>query len=297
MKYFILIIYIIALFLSSPLCAFEKETITQYSNIKDNANNPPSSPLRVMTFSKGGIEGDFDKGGMGRFSEGEIAEFQNQVKDKPVAERIVFWAEQFVGTPYDTDPLGEYVTKKVIAADERVDCMYHVFRTAELALSNTPAEAQEKALDLRFHSKGIMKDNMVTNYDDRFQDGIDMILSGKWGKDITEELGKTIDVEGSKGLGKQKTLLKDDAIKAAEKLKSGDIIFFIKDPKKRVAGEIVGHMGIIKKEGYDIYLIHASGKKRETPPQNQFNKWEVKKVGIVDYLRFMRFIGIKVTRF
>jgi len=253
MKYFILIIYIIALFLSSPLCAFE--------------------------------------------SEGEIAEFQNQVKDKPVAERIVFWAEQFVGTPYDTDPLGEYVTKKVIAADERVDCMYHVFRTAELALSNTPAEAQEKALDLRFHSKGIMKDNMVTNYDDRFQDGIDMILSGKWGKDITEELGKTIDVEGSKGLGKQKTLLKDDAIKAAEKLKSGDIIFFIKDPKKRVAGEIVGHMGIIKKEGYDIYLIHASGKKRETPPQNQFNKWEVKKVGIVDYLRFMRFIGIKVTRF
>ena len=252
MKYFILIIYIIALFLSSPLCAFEKETIT---------------------------------------------EFQNQIKDKPVAERIVFWAEQFVGTPYDTDPLGEYVTKKVIAADERVDCMYHVFRTAELALSNTPAEAQEKALDLRFHSKGIMKDNIVTNYDDRFQDGIDMILSGKWGKDITEELGKTIDVEGSKGLGKQKTLLKDDAIKAAEKLKSGDIIFFIKDPKRRVAGEIVGHMGIIKREDNNIYLIHASGKKGETPPQNQFDKWEVKKVGIVDYLRFMRFIGIKITRF
>ncbi|HLA49833.1 MAG TPA: hypothetical protein VJ000_01430 [Thermodesulfovibrionia bacterium] len=254
MKYFILIIYIIALFLSSPLCAFE--------------------------------------------SEGKIAEFQNQVKDKPVAERIVFWAEQFVGTPYDTDPLGEYVTKKVIVADERIDCMYHVFRTAELALSNTPAEAQEKALNLRFlHSKGILKDTVITNYDNRFQEGIDMILSGKWGKDITEELGKTIDVEGSKGLGKQKTLLKDSAIKAAEKLKSGDIIFFIKDPKRRVAGEIVGHMGIIKKEGYDIYLIHASGKKGETPTQNQFNKWEVKKVGIVDYLRFMRFIGIKVTRF
>ena len=176
--------------------------------------------------------------------------------------------------------------------------MYHVFRTAELALSNTPAEAQEKALNLRFlHSKGILKDTVITNYDNRCQEGIDMILSGKWGKDITEELGKTIDVEGSKGLGKQKTLLKDDAIKAAEKLKNGDIIFFIKDPKRRVAGEIVGHMGIIKKEGYDIYLIHASGKKGETPTQNQFNKWEVKKVGIVDYLRFMRFIGIKVTRF
>lgn len=283
MKYFILIIYIIALFLSSPLCALEKETIIQYSNIKDNANNPPLPP--------------FDKGGMWGFSEGKIAEFQNQVKGKPVAERIVFWAEQFVGTPYDTDPLGEYVTKKVIVADERIDCMYHVFRSVELALSNTPSEAIEKALSLRFHLNGIMKDNMVINYDDRFQEGIDMILSGKWGKDITEELGKTIDVEGSKGLGKQKILLKNDAINAAKKLKSGDIAFFIKDPKRRVAGEIVGHMGIIKREGNNIYLIHASGKKGETPPQNQFDKWEVKKVVIVDYLRFMRFIGIKVTRF
>ena len=56
-------------------------------------------------------------------------------------------------------------------------------------------------------------------------------------------------------------------------------------------------MGIIKKEGYDIYLIHASGKKGKTPPQDQFDKWEVKKVSLVDYLRFMRFIGIKITRF
>ncbi len=252
MRYFILIIYIIALFLSSTLSALEQ---------------------------------------------GKIAELQGQVKDKPLADRIAFWAEQFVGTPYDTDPLGEYVTKKAIVADERIDCMYHVFRSVELALSSTPDEAVEKALNLRFHSKGILKDNAVTNYDDRFQEGIDMILSGKWGKDITEELGKTIFVEGSKGLDKQKILSREDAIQAAWKLKSSDIIFFIKKPKARIAGEIVGHMGIVKIEGNNIYLIHANGKKGLTPSPNQFDKWEVKKVELIDYFRFTKFIGIKVTRF
>ncbi len=229
--------------------------------------------------------------------QGKIAELQGQVKDKPLADRIAFWAEQFVGTPYDTDPLGEYVTKKAIVADERIDCMYHVFRSVELALSSTPDEAVEKALNLRFHSKGILKDNAVTNYDDRFQEGIDMILSGKWGKDITEELGKTIFVEGSKGLDKQKILSREDAIQAAWKLKSSDIIFFIKKPKARIAGEIVGHMGIVKIEGNNIYLIHANGKKGLTPSPNQFDKWEVKKVELIDYFRFTKFIGIKVTRF
>ncbi len=189
------------------------------------------------------------------------------------------------------------MTKKAIVADERIDCMYHVFRSVEIALSSTPDGAVEKALNLRFHSKGILKDNAVTNYDDRFQEGIDMILSGKWGKDITEELGKTIFVEGSKGLDKQKILSRENAVQAVGKLKNGDIIFFIKNPKARIAGEIVGHMGIVKIESNNIYLIHANGKKGLTPSPNQFDKWEVKKVELIDYLRFTKFIGIKVTRF
>ncbi|MBI4687443.1 MAG: hypothetical protein HY756_06650 [Nitrospirae bacterium] len=235
----------------------------------------------------------------------KIYKFQNDLRGKPVGEGIAFWAEQFVGLPYDTDPLGEYVRKNIIVFDERIDCMYHVFRSAELALSSTPHEAVSKALDLRFHTKGMIKDNKVLNYDDRFQYGEDMILSGKWGKDITSSFGKTILVEGSRGLPKQEILSGQNALKAVGKLQSGDIIFFIKDPKKRVAEEIVGHIGIIKiehraqstehrqqnKEYKETYLIHANGVKGKD------GSGSVKKVPFTDYLKSMKFIGIKVSRF
>jgi len=63
----------------------------------------------------------------------EIQKVQPLLKDRPIGEKIAFWAEKFVGTPYDPDLLGEYVSKEVIVADERVDCMYLTFRAVELA--------------------------------------------------------------------------------------------------------------------------------------------------------------------
>ncbi len=231
----------------------------------------------------------------------KIYQFQNELEGRPVGERIAFWAEQYVGTPYDTDQLGEYVRKSVIVADERIDCMYHVFRSAELALSSTPDEAVLKALDMRFPTKGVIKDGKVSNYNDRFQYGEDMILSGKWGKDITDSLGKATLIEGARGLPKQKILSGQDAIKVISKLQSGDIIFFIKDPKKRTAEEIVGHIGIIKTEvrgqgsgvkgEKEIYLIHANGVKGKN------GSGGVKKLFFADYIKSMKFIGIKVVRF
>jgi len=83
--------------------------------------------------------------------------------------------------------------------DERVDCMYLTFRAVELALSHSPEEATQIALEKRFHSKGILKDGQVMNYDDRFEYGEDMIESGKWGKDITREVGRMIKIKGSRG--------------------------------------------------------------------------------------------------
>jgi hypothetical protein len=128
-----------------------------------------------------------------------------------------------------------------------------------------------------------------------------MILSNKWGKDITEELGRTTYIEGARGLGKQKILLKKEAINSIERFKSGDIIFFIKDPEKRIVGEIVGHIGIIKIEqrGKDrkVYLIHASGRKGKSSTGNRTSTGKVKKVDFINYLKSMHFIGIKVTRF
>lgn len=226
----------------------------------------------------------------------EFISLQSRLKDKPIGERIAFWAERFVGTPYDTDPKGEYVTKGVIVADERVDCMYLTFRAVELALSNSQDDAIEIALDKRFHTRGIIKNGRVLNYDNRFEYGEDMILSGKWGKNITQDIGNTIKIKGSRGLDFIDILPLHEIIEKIQRLKSGDIIFFIKAGHKRTVGEIVGHIGIIKTEvkrqtteDRQIYLIHAGGIKGKGG--------KVEKVLLKDYIKKMPFIGAIITRF
>jgi len=219
----------------------------------------------------------------------EIQEFQRDLEERSVGERIAFWAEKFMGTPYDKDPLGEYVSKAAIVVDEKVDCMYLTFRAVELAISHTPAEAIQVALEKRFHSKGILREGKVTNYEDRFEYGEDMISSGKWGREITLDIGNTLRTKGSRGKDFVDILLPDELYRGLRKLKSGDIAFFIKNPEERKLGEIVGHIGILKVEqDQQAYLIHASGTKERGGM--------VKKVLLKDYVSQMPFIGVKITR-
>ena len=226
----------------------------------------------------------------------EIQKFQTLLADKSVGERIAFWAERFIGVPYDTDPLGEYVSKATIVLDERVDCMYLAFRTVELALSHTPEQAIQVALERRFHSKGVLKDGRVINYDDRFEYGEDMIESGKWGKEMTSEVGKTTRIAGSRGKAFVEVLSAAALLQGIGSLKSGDLIFFAKKPGKREVGEIIGHIGIVgsteaerNQRSREIFLIHASGTKGKGGA--------VKKVSLKGYLSKMPFIGVKITRF
>jgi len=224
---------------------------------------------------------------------------QNSVfREKPVGERISYWAEAFVGTPYDTDPLGRYVREERIVADDAVDCMYLTFRAVELALSRTPEEAVEKALDLRFRNRGKLDGERVINYDERFQYGEDMIDSGKWGREITSDIGRTEKIKGSRGSDEVAIIAKNEFLKISKGvplvLHDGDIVFFIKSPEKRVVGEIVGHVGIISNKGGTPYLIHASGtKKNSTSPGGG----TVKSVMLSGYLEDMRFVGVRVVRF
>ncbi|MBI5143358.1 MAG: hypothetical protein HZA20_14390 [Nitrospirae bacterium] len=211
-----------------------------------------------------------------------------------IGQRIADYAETFIGRPYDTDPLGEYVRREVVVADERVDCMYLTFRAIELALSSSPEEAVEKALELRFPGRGRMENGRIVNYDERFQYGEDMIDSGKFGREITAKLGPTTAIAGSRGRGSVRILDRATAIAAVPALSSGDIIYFIKDPAKRVVGEIVGHIGFVSREttlkpAGTVYLIHAGGRKK--------SGGSVKKVSLEDYLTNMQFIGIRITRF
>ncbi|MFC1770239.1 hypothetical protein ACFLZI_04235, partial [Nitrospirota bacterium] len=129
-----------------------------------------------------------------------IQGIQQANKSMALGQRIAFWAELFVGTPYDTDPLGNYVTMQRIVSDGQVDCMYHTFRSVELALGSNPSEAIEAALTLRFSTRGVINSSgRVQNYNERYAYAIDMIASGKWGEDITETLAPTTSIPGSRG--------------------------------------------------------------------------------------------------
>ncbi len=227
--------------------------------------------------------------GFAFMSDTDIALFQEELADRPLGERIAFWAEKFLDTPYDTDPLGEYVRGKVIAADERVDCMYLTFRAAELAIGKDPADALLVALDKRFKEKGRTENGKILNYEDRFEYGEDMLESGKWGREITLELGETDVIQGSRRKRKVVIVTGRNIMKNIDLLMSGDIVFFVNFPGKTARGEIVGHIGFIKKETDNVYLIHASGSK------NKGGK--VKKVLFSDYAATMPFIGIRVSRF
>lgn len=212
---------------------------------------------------------------------------QVELAGKPIGERIAQWARSFVGTPYDTDPQGLYVTTRRIEADEAVDCMYLTFRSVELASSGRPEDALKAALGLRFRTRGQLEaDGRVANYDERYEYAIDMVRSGKWGVDITPTIGDTQMIAGSRGIAEVAIIPKAALEGASGRLRPGDIVFFVKDPVRRVVGEIVGHIGIYVGDGM---LVHASGRKNKGGA--------VVEVPLAEYSKEMPFIGAIVTRF
>ncbi len=237
------------------------------------------------------------------------AGLQAQADGMSAGQRIAFFAERFVGIPYDTNPLGLYVVRKAIVADDRVDCMYLVFRSVELALSPTPEGAGNLALLMRFKTVGRLgPDGKVLNYEDRYRYGLDMILSGKWGRNITASLGRPEPVATTRrfqemGVDNVLVLPRGEIEGALPRLKSGDIVFFVKDPARRAAQEVIGHMGIILEAGDGkVYLIHAHGSKKTSgspagTSRGYEETGEVVKIPFADYVKKMPFIGIMVTRF
>jgi cell wall-associated NlpC family hydrolase len=233
---------------------------------------------------------------MAQLTADEILLTQARAAQLPLGKRIAYWAGRFIGTPYDPDPLGLYVRTNRIVADEKADCMYHAFRSVELALSSTPGEAVERALTLRFMTKGKLADGLVTNYDERLQYGEDMVMSGKWGRNITADLGATKQIPGSRGRDTVDILPKNILLTGAlqKKLLDGDILYWVKDPKKRVVEEIVAHLSIVHIKNGKPYLIHAAGDK-DRP--DRAGGGVVKEVPFATYVHAMRFIGAFVTRF
>jgi hypothetical protein len=123
-----------------------------------------------------------------------------------------------------------------------------------------------------------------------------MIESGKWGKEMTSEVGKATKIVGSRGKEFVEVLSADALLQGIGSLKSGDLLFFARKPGRREVDEVIGHMGIVwvietekNPQSRKIFLIHASGTKRKGGA--------VKKVLLREYLSKMPFIGVKITRF
>lgn len=215
-----------------------------------------------------------------------------------IGEKIAFYANSFIDTPYDRVPIGLYVQNKKIIVDNEVDCMYLVFRATELAFADGDnKKAIQIGLDKRFHTHGLLDNNgHVVNYQDRFEYSEDMIASGKWGDSVFSRNEMT-QMPGSRMYKTFFYLPKDVLLKKQEflsRIQKGDIIFLVKDPKKRSkTQEIIAHLGIADVVNNDVYLIHASGWKGLNKPQGR-----VKKVLLKDYLLEMsKFVGVYITRF
>lgn len=218
----------------------------------------------------------------------DIAFYQKTISGWTTGEKIAFWAGLFLDTPYDTDPLGAYVRREAVVADDRVDCMYLTFRAVELGLSSTPEEAVQVALEMRFPARGRLEEGRVANYAERFEYGEDMLDSGKWGRELTASLGKTSMIRGTRGRGRVAMIAKQDIGPVLGGLRSGDLVFFVTSPKKRTANELIGHIGIIKVEAGEVYLIHASGLKNRGGT--------VRQVPFSEYVETMPFIGVRISR-
>lgn len=207
-----------------------------------------------------------------------------------VRENIVKCANSFHGTQYDTNPIGQYVENKAIVYDDKMDCMYFVFRCTELAKANfDETKSQELALNLRFKNKGILENETIINYNDRFSYAEDMVLSQKWGKNVTKDIGQISIIKGSRGLVEFEYVKNSDI--DFSKFQNGDVIFWVKNPNKRVVEEIIGHLGFVEVDGKNVYFIHASGVKKV----NAKNEG-VTKILLKDYILKTKFIGVAVKR-
>lgn len=215
-----------------------------------------------------------------------------------LGNKIAKYANSFIGTPYDRIPIGLYVQSRKLIIDDEIDCMYLVFRSVPLALADGDnKKAAEIACDKMFHDKcKLDKDNLVTNYENRFDYSEDMISSGKWGESIYTNNEMSV-MAGSRHYKQFHYIKSQDFInskKLQQRVQNGDILFLFKFPEKRSKSqEAIGHLGIVEVQNGAIYFIHASGNKRFDIPQGK-----VMKVKLTDYLqeKKAKWAGIYITR-
>jgi len=231
------------------------------------------------------------------------------LESRPLGERVAAWAQWFVDQKkveylYGRDP-GGYVTEGRLCQDFSTDCVLFMCRVTELARSTTAKEAVQFAFGTRFYGASIAKvvaENGRVNYDDpvHLEYSEDMIKSAIWGADVTADCGAALrDSIGSLRAAPDTVHYVPSDRLAYDRLESGDILWFVGDEnepgakEKRAQGTMVHHLGIVTRDGAEVFLIHPASR----PLPGVYEKTGLVKVPLKTYLAGVRrFKGVVVTR-
>ncbi len=232
-----------------------------------------------------------------------------EVADLSLGERIAAWADLFHrrGDANYRFGLGDggYVEEGRLVNDFSTDCILFLYRTTELGRTTSAREAVDFAYGTRFAGaslEGAVQADGRVDYDDpvHLDYSIDMIRSGIWGQEITPQLGETErDLSGTTRYpaGTVKYVPKANLTYGA--LRSGDLIFFVTDEKTKKGAQVrehdavIGHVGVIKVEEGQPYLIHPAS----AALPGVYEGGKLVKVLLKTYLdRVESFKGVAVTR-
>jgi|GEM_PF-1755221 len=238
-----------------------------------------------------------------------IDSVMREYKALSIGDRIAAWADYFWTRGDVTYLFGlksdGYVTQGRLIDDYATDCILFFYRVTELGRSSSALEAVQFAFGTRFLGASLEKivdEDGKVDYNDpvHLDFTIDIINSGIWGRQVTKEIGRpTIDEAGSTRYdGGGLSFVASDQINY-DRLQSGDVIYLVTDEKSttgkklREYGSIIGHVGIVRIEGADTYLIHPASK----PIEGVYQGGKVEKVLLKTYLdRVETFKGIMATR-
>jgi fermentation-respiration switch protein FrsA (DUF1100 family) len=227
-----------------------------------------------------------------------------------VGERVGFWARRFLtddAAVYCFGPAeGGYVAAGRLLWDQAHDCVSFMYRCTELARSGSAEEAVSWALRTRFAGAeplSVMDQRGAVDYDspEHLDFSLDMIRTGIWGRDVTGQLtGAVDDTTGSSRYpAKSFRYVPTAALDPAE-LQEGDIVWLVLNPDHKKGadlrqqyGLVIGHLGIVLKEGDQTLLAHAA----QSDLEGLYEGGRLVQVPLKTYLeRVEKFAGVVVTR-
>lgn len=196
-------------------------------------------------------------------------------RELPVGERVGRWAKLFADrgdNAYCFGPKpGGYVAESLLVQDFKHDCVSLFYRSTELARAASPKDALADALALRFAGGDpdrFLRPTGAVDYDDpaHLDYSEDILRGGRYGRDVTREVGEAVPERPGTSrypAGSFHYIPKERL--RYEGLQEGDLLYFVLNEANEKAaklrndyGLLVGHQGIVHREGDTVYLVHAA---------------------------------------